>query len=176
MVIIKGTFKTPLSQEIQLEYNKLLKAALQVPEHYGSAKSIEGTAGKISVNDIIAYQIGWAKALLGWYQAGIEGKKPQMPGFGFTKWDYAGLAQYFYAHFHYDDGDQQLEHFHQAVQQIISIVEKEYKSGNLDAIGVWQWCTLPSGKQWPLEKWIRVNTVAPYKRANELIRKFLKTL
>ena len=54
------------------------------------------------------------------------------------------------------------------------MVKKEHETGNLNKIGVWPWCTLASGKQWPLSKWIRVNTVSPYKRAASMIRKFLK--
>lgn len=41
----------------------------------------------------------------------------------------------------------------------------------LDQRGIWAWCTLASGKQWPLSKWIRVKTASPYKRAVQLIKK-----
>jgi hypothetical protein len=50
-------------------------------------------------------------------------------------------------------------------------VEKEHHSGNLQRIGIWPWCTLKSGKDWPLYKWVQVNSVAPYKRAISLIKK-----
>ena len=55
------------------------------------------------------------------------------------------------------------------VIEIVQIVEQESVSGNLDKLGVWKWCNLKSGKQWPLRKWIRVNTIAPYKRAYKLL-------
>lgn len=128
----------------------------------------------VSIADIIAYQIGWATLLIGWYEAGSEGRKPRMPSEEFTTWDYAGLAQHFYTKYRYDNADTQLQGFYTRVRRIITIVETEYRNNNLDALNVWNWCTLPSGKHWPLSKWITVNTVAPYKRAIRLINTFLK--
>ncbi len=51
--------------------------------------------------------------------------------------------------------DEQLKEFNRVVVEILEIVEREYKSENLDKEGVWKWCTLVSGKQWPLSKWIK---------------------
>lgn len=56
---------------------------------------------------------------------------------------------------------------------ILDIVETENQTDNLDRTGVWPWCNLPSGKQWPLNKWIRVNTASLYKRAFSLVKKNL---
>jgi hypothetical protein len=64
-----------------------------------------------------------------------------------------------------------LKAFEGVVAEIIALVETEYATGNLEKEGVWGWCTLKSGKHWPLSKWVQVNTVAPYKRARVMIRK-----
>jgi len=174
--LIERQFKAPLSKKIQAEYNKLLNIVAQIPLKYRRLKKIDGTGGNVSVADIIAYQIGWGTLLIGWYKAGIKGKKPSMPGEGFSIWDYSGLAQHFYAKYQHDASYKQIKEFHAVVGQILDIVEKEHQSGNLDKIGVWPWCTLPSNKQWPLSKWCTVNTTSPYKRAIILTRKFLKKL
>jgi hypothetical protein len=60
------------------------------------------------------------------------------------------------------------------VDRIVEIIETEFAAGTLDTLGVWPWCTLRSGKQWPLSKWIQINTVAPFKRAQQLIKKMIK--
>jgi hypothetical protein len=60
--------------------------------------------------------------------------------------------------------------------KIIAIMEMESCSGNLDRFGVWGWCTLKSGKQWPLKKWIVVNSLSPYKRALVGLRVALNSL
>lgn len=173
-LIIHDTFTAALSNEIKNSYNKLINAILIVPISKRDISCLEGTGGKVSIADIIAYQIGWGTLLISWYQAGIDNKKIQMPSEGFDTWDYTGLAQHFYQKFSYDKGEQQLIHFHDIVKTILQITQKEYKTKNLDALGIWDWCTLASGKQWPLSKWIRVNTIAPYKRAATLIRKSSK--
>lgn len=121
--------------------------------------------------DLIAYQIGWGKCLIRWYEAGIQGEMPKMPGEGFLTWDYTGLAQHFYQTYQFDNAEEQMRIFHQTVLRILEIVETEHQTGNLDQMGVWPWCTLPSGKKWPLSKWIRVNTASPYKQAARLIKK-----
>lgn len=97
-----------------------------------------------------------------------------MPGEGFSKWDYKGIAQHFFKKYHFDGSKDQQDYFKSTVERILEIIDKEERSGDLHRVGVWEWCTLPSGKKWPLSKWITVNTCSPYKRAYILIRKFLK--
>lgn len=164
---INGPFSSPLSEQIAKEYNKLAKAVSQLGER--TKKIIDGTGGKVSAADLIAYQIGWGKLLIGWYETGEKGEMPQMPGEGFTKWDYTGLAKHFYQKYGYDSGKKQDLAFYHVVETLIAIVEKEHAEGRLDALGVWDWCTLPSGKKWPLSKWVKVNTASPYSRARKLI-------
>lgn len=173
---VEGEFTAPLSQAIQKEYNKLLKLVAKIPEKDRHAKLMDGNNnfGKISVNDIIAYQIGWGNLVIGWYQAGIRNQMPEMPGEGFATWDYEGLAHLFYRKYQYKNFDDQAKQFFRVVKQIIDIVEKEFATGNLDKEGVWSWCTLSSGSQWPLSKWITINTAAPYKSGAALIKKTFK--
>jgi hypothetical protein len=174
-LLIKKKLNASLSREIKDRYNTLIEIVLKTDLKSRGLKSIDGTGGKVSITDIIAYQIGWGSLLIGWYEAGIKGKTPEIPGEGFKKWDYVSLAQHFYSKYNYDGTDKQLHKFHIIVERILAITEKEDETGNLNKIGIWPWCTLASGKQWPLSKWIRINTVAPYKRAASLIRKnFLK--
>lgn len=154
----------PLSQEMQKEAARQFKALAQIPiEHRQERWIVER----------IAYQIGWGQLLLYWYHTGIQGKTPQMPGDGFTKWDYKAIAQHFNQKYLYDQGRQQETAFQDMLPDILAMVEQEHHAGNLDRLGVWPWCTLPSGKEWPLSKWIRVNTIAPWKATTLLLKKSL---
>lgn len=161
----------PLSQEIQKAYDQLTKAVSHIPAAIRCQKIIEGTGGRVSVTDLISYQIGYGKCVIRWYEEGVQGKQPEIPGEGFIKWDYVALANYFYQKYPYDASMEQLKIFHETVHHILHIIEKEHSLGNLDKQGVWGWCTLASGKQWPLSKWIKVNTVSAYKRAASAINK-----
>lgn len=160
-----------LIQEIQHQKDRLVKILASTPVSSRTLKVIEGTGGKVSIADLIAYQIGWGKCLIRWYESGIKGETPEMPGEGFSNWDYVAIARYFYQKYQYDASNQQMKVFNQVVSQLLDIVRIEQQTNQLDQIGIWPWCTLTSGKQWPLSKWIRVNTVSPYKRTVQLIKK-----
>ena len=56
-----------------------------------------------SVADLIAYQMGWGKWVIQWYEAGANGEKPQKPGEGFSVWDYTEIAKHFYEKYQYDN-------------------------------------------------------------------------
>ncbi len=94
-----------------------------------------------------------------------------MPGEGFTTWDYSAIAQHFYQKYSQGRPADIKQKFDDVVQKIITIIEKELALDRLDKAGIWSWCTLKSGKEWPLSKWIIVNTVAPYKRARNFLKK-----
>ncbi|CDR34453.1 ClbS/DfsB family four-helix bundle protein [Criblamydia sequanensis] len=160
--------QSTLIQDILHESDRLVKIITSIPPSDRHLKVIEGTGGKVSAADLLAYQIGWGKNLIRWYEEGVKGKDPEMPGNGFTTWDYVAIAKDFYQKYASND---QIKVFKQTVSRIIEIIQIEEPTGQLDQIGVWEWCTLVSGKKWPLRKWIQVNTVAPYKRAIQLIKK-----
>lgn len=167
---------TPLSKEILGSYHSLVSSISKISPEHRNTEYMDGTGGKVSVCDIVAYQIGWGKLLIGWYECGLLEQSPEMPGEGFLSWDYVGLAQYFYNKYHLKGLNQQLTELEKLVEAIIAIVEKEHKNCRLNKLDVWSWCTLKSGKQWPLSKWIRVNTVAPYKKASASVRKLFREL
>lgn len=160
-----------LIQDIEYEKDKLIQLVRNIPAATLSIKQIEGTGGKINIYDLIAYQIGWGKRIICWYERGIKGEVPEMPGEGFSKWNYTAIAKHFYQKYQYGSLEKQLTVFEEGVSRILEIIQTEQETGNLDRVGVWNWCTLSSGKKWPLSKWIRVNTAAPYKRAAQLIKK-----
>ena len=95
-----------------------------------------------------------------------------MPSEGFSKWEYEKIAHHFYSKYEENSLDNQLLSLKIVTQKIISIVEIESRSENIDRLGVWHWCTLKSGKQWPLKKWIVINSLSPYKRALARIKAF----
>ncbi|MBA3721112.1 MAG: ClbS/DfsB family four-helix bundle protein [Parachlamydiaceae bacterium] len=163
------SYDTPLGLSVIFAYNKLIKTISTISIELCESKYIEGTGGIVSVRDLVAYQIGWGKLVIYWYNAGKLKRVPDMPGEGFTAWDYVGLAKHFYVKYHLKSLIEQLQEFYQIVAEILSIIELESSEGNLDKVGVWSWCTLKSGKHWPLSKWIQVNTISPYKRASKLI-------
>ncbi len=140
--IIEGNWSAPLSQLIQQRYNALVHEALTIPESMRTEKVLSFSSHMVCVNEIIAYQIGWGKLLVGWYETGMSGNNPTMPGEGFTTWDYKGLAEHFYKKYSFPSAAEQHLEFKRMVLSIIEMVEKEFKKDNLEKEGVWPWCTL----------------------------------
>lgn len=165
--------KPSLADSIRKEYRKLASCYADIPPAERLEKSIAFNKMMVSPSDLIAYQIGWGNFLIHWYEAGIKGENPQMPGDGFTTWDYPRIAMHFFNKYAHQQGFQQERVFQETAEQIAVIAEKESQTGHLEKRGVWPWCTLKSGVKWPLCKWIRVNSVAPYKRASNLLSKKL---
>lgn len=164
-----------LSLQIIKEAQALRQVLSEIPISKARSPEFEFTGGRASACDLLAYQIGWGELFLTWYKSGLQGKRPFMPKKGFG-WDYVALAQNFFAQYSKFSLKSLDLKFQKLVQKITAVVEIETQRGNLDKLGVWEWCTLQSGKKWPLRKWIQINTVAPYKRANQIIKKHIKYL
>ncbi len=163
--------QSPLNLSIHKESRRLIELVSSLSISSRTLKQLEIAGGKASPADLIAYQIGWGRCLIRWYESGIKGEESEMPEKDLPKWDYGAIASHFYRKYSFDQAEKQIEEFEQVVRAVLLIVENEAHTGNLDKLGVWDWCTLKSGKQWPLEKWVRVNTLSPYKRAFSLIAK-----
>jgi hypothetical protein len=65
----------------------LVKAVTNISQDYFFEKSYEMSGVKVSVADIIAYQIGWGELLIYWYTSGTQEIDFVMPSDGFKKWD-----------------------------------------------------------------------------------------
>lgn len=172
-------YNAPLSKSIIKEYNKLITLinTINTPDRY--IKDIKGTIKtNISISNIISYQIGYGKLLIYWYKSGIKNKNATirdiMHKAGHNVWNYTEMALTFYKKYGDKNSTKQLKQFHKTVLSILKFVEKEYTNNNLKKLGIWTWTTLLSGKKWTLEKWVQINTVAPYKRAYTLIRSIYK--
>lgn len=58
------SLQAPLSYEIAQESNKLIKFAQLIPNQNFFDKIFNGTGSKVSVADVLAYQIGWGYLLI----------------------------------------------------------------------------------------------------------------
>lgn len=127
-------------------------------------KEIEGN---ISCCDLLAYQIGWGKLLLGWEEQEKSGKKPCMPATGF-KWNQLGeLAESFYNEYSEENLTQLRKDFkklnHSLVVWIESLTDQELFESKQR---IW------AGEKWAVVKWIQVNTIAPYCSARTKLRRW----
>lgn len=158
--------KTELLEALEQAYVKLSSEFEAVSPTHERKPQIEGD---ISCCDLVAYQVGWARLLMGWEQTELSGNTPEMPAEGF-KWNQLGaLAQYFY---------------HENSEKLLSQLRGEFSKTYKDLV-TWiesltdQELFRPqqrnwTGEKWTLVKWIQVNTIAPYRSARTKIRRWKK--
>lgn len=164
-----------LSKQLISAYNKLSETTKKMPASLIDKEIVtQFEKNTVSVTNVLSYLIGWINLLVSWYEKGKQHKSFIMPGEGFSKWEYEKIAHHFYSKYEENSLDNQLLSLKIITQKIISIVEIESHSENIDRLGVWHWCTLKSGKQWPLKKWIVINSLSPYKRALTRIKATLR--
>lgn len=152
-----------LAEELKKAFQKLDEAFSKVPVDISRSAHLEGG---VSACDIAAYQIGWGKLLLSWEEAEKLGCIAEMPAPGY-KWNQLGpLARSFYSTYQdYPLSKLRIE-YAKVVDEILALISNLTDEELFD-IKKRRW----TGEKWPMAKWIRVNTIAPYTSALKKLRK-----
>lgn len=161
--------KEELLQAIETNYNKLNKELQNISDEIASTKNMEGHSKDtvMTVNNLLAYLIGWGKLVLKWNEKRTLNQPVDFPETGY-KWNELGkLAQKFYEDSNEDDFQSLKQKLYKNVADIITLVrsktdEELYKT---DWYG-----------KWTLGRMIQFNTSSPYKNATARIRKLIKSL
>lgn len=122
--------------------------------------------------EMIAYQLGWMELLESWEQdekAGIEVVTPSAA----YKWNQLGaLYQSFYAAYRGQSLAQLRRMFQEAVERRVLWLQR-FSHEELFVPGGRKWAqSTPSN--WPVWKWVHINTVAPFQSFRTKIRKWKK--
>ncbi|SEO65869.1 hypothetical protein SAMN04488134_11093 [Amphibacillus marinus] len=125
-----------------------------------------------SPSQMIAYQLGWINLLLDWEHGNQNEEVVVTPSPNYKWNNLGGLYEHFYQQYANYSLQELIELFHQDVNRIVKLVEC-YSDDDLFVPGKRQWAsTTPSN--WPIWKWIHINTVAPFKTFRTKIRKWRK--
>ncbi len=122
--------------------------------------------------EIIAYQLGWMDLIRGWDRDELEGKAVITPAPGY-KWNQMGeLYQGFYEK-HQDKTLTELREMF--VSTVASLIEwvNSFSDDELFKSGGRKWAS-STASNWPIWKWVHMNTVAPFKSFRGKIRKWKK--
>jgi len=159
--------RAELVEAITTEYAKLTKELKTIPVDFTTQTDLEGHAkGKeMSVNNLLAYLVGWGELVLKWQRKKEKGEEVVFPEEGF-KWNELGLlAQKFYKDYKNDDFDVLQKKLDRTVQKILELVKN---TSNDDLY------ELPFYGKYPMGRMIQLNTSSPYKNARARIRKWKK--
>lgn len=122
--------------------------------------------------EMIAYQLGWINLIRSWDRDELEGKEVVTPAPGY-KWNQLGdLYQSFYDQYQEQSLSELRALFIAAVEELTRWIEG-FSEEELFTPGSRRWAaSTPSN--WPIWKWVHINTVAPFKSFRSKIRKWKK--
>ncbi|BCJ95827.1 hypothetical protein acsn021_33960 [Anaerocolumna cellulosilytica] len=121
--------------------------------------------------EMIAYQLGWLNLITGWEEDEKAGREVITPAPGF-KWNELGaLYQSFYEKYKEYSLLEMRNEFKRNVEELISWLEQVEDKAFFQP-GIRKWTI--TNANWPMWKWVHINTVAPFKSFRSKIRKWKK--
>ena len=122
--------------------------------------------------EMIAYQLGWMGLIRGWDSDELAGKEVITPAPGY-KWNQMGaIYEGFYATYNTQSLSELNQLYKEAVSSLIDWLQG-FSADELFQPGGRKWAqSTPSN--WPIWKWVHINTAAPFKTFRSKIRKWKK--
>lgn len=122
--------------------------------------------------EIISYQLGWMGLIRGWDCDELEGRDVNMPAPDY-KWNQlGGLYQSFYRQYQGKSLDELRDLFVTAVDSLVEWLHA-FSDEELFQSGGRAWAA-STPANWPIWKWVHINTVAPFRSFRSKIRKWKK--
>ncbi len=160
--------KEELVKAIADNYKKLTSELSTIPTDLTTIKELEGHSKNtlMSINDLVAYLVGWGQLLLKWNDKKSKGLAVDFPETGF-KWNELGLlAQKFYKDYEKDDFKTLNKKLDKTTTEILNLIESKTNKELYEVA----WFD-----KWTFGKMIQLNTSSPFKNAKDRIRKWKKT-
>lgn len=122
---------------------------------------------------MIAYQLGWMNLLLAWERDENDGHAVVTPHPEYRWNALGGLYQHFYDEYADCSLEELISGFHEHVDAMIAMTAS-YGDDELFAAGGRAWAA-STPANWPVYKWIHINTVAPFTSFRGKIRKWKRS-
>ncbi|REK05819.1 MAG: DfsB family protein [Bacteroidetes bacterium] len=159
--------KDELLKAIVDNYKKLTTELANIPIDLSEKKELDGHSKntQMSINNLVAYLIGWGQLVLKWNDKKSKGLEVDFPDTGY-KWNELGLlAQKFYKDYEKDDLKTLNEKLDKTTNEILKLIESKTNRELYET--AWY-------DKWTLGKMIQLNTSSPFKNAKDRIRKWKK--
>ncbi|MCL2578552.1 MAG: ClbS/DfsB family four-helix bundle protein [Oscillospiraceae bacterium] len=161
--------KAALSEAIRKAAEQFISEFNDVDE---SGKDVRLDEVDRTPEEMIAYQLGWMELIRGWDADELAGKEVVTPAPGY-KWNQMGaLYQGFYGRCKGKTLDELTEAFNMSVESLIGWLSG-FSEEELFSPGGRKWAS-STPSNWPIWKWVHINTVAPFKSFRSKIRKWKK--
>ncbi len=160
--------KQTLISEIQKNADLFINEFCDIPDDKGDIRL--DTVDK-TPKEMISYQLGWLNLVMSWDRDELAGKEVITPAPN-IKWNKLGeLYQGFYRTYDKYPLSKLRQMFTKTVDQFIEWLSS-IDDNTLFQAGVRKWTV--TSANWPMWKWVHINTVAPFKSFRTQIRKWKK--
>lgn len=160
--------QSELVAKINLAYSKFINEFNDIPENKRTLLLVPVDK---TPSQMLSYQLGWLTLLLSWEEQESAGKSAVTPTPDFKWNNLGGLYRQFYTEFGNQSLASQRDKLDQLVQQTCSWI-LTLSIDELFGSHQREWAN--NQAQWPLWKWIHINTVAPFTNFRPKIRKWKK--
>jgi hypothetical protein len=159
--------KEELVYAIVDNYKKLKFELSTIPMNQTTNKELDGHAKNtsMSINDLIAYLIGWGELVLKWNDRKSKGLEVDFPDTNYNWNDLGLLAQKFYKDYEKDDFISLIKKLDNTTNEILKLIEdrSNYELYEIAWYG-----------KWTMGRMIQLNTSSPFKNAKDRIRRWKK--
>lgn len=162
--------KQALLDAVQTALDKYLAEFDHIPESAAHTRAADG--GK-TPSEHLSYQLGWVGLLLDWERREQAGEEVHTPAQGFKWNNLGGLYQKFYDTYGVYTLAEQQAMLRGKTAELCAWIQG-LNDGELFGAGQRKWAD--NAAQWPLWKWIHINTVAPFTNFRTQIRKWKKEM
>ena len=162
------TTKDELQKAITDNYQKLSAELSSIPMELTDTRELDGHAKNtvMSINNLVAYLIGWGQLVLKWNDRKTKGLEVDFPETGF-KWNELGpLAQKFYTDYEADDFTSLKAKLDRTTKAILKLIAEKTNAELYET--AWY-------DKWTMGRLIQLNTSSPFKNAKDRIRKWKKS-
>lgn len=157
--------KEELQKAITVNYKKLIDELSDIPIESTTIKDLEGHCKNsyMSINDLVAYLVGWGQLVLKWNDKKCMGLEVDFPETGF-KWNELGqLAQKFYKDYENENFKSLVIKLDYTTNEILKLIESKTNKELYEI--AWY-------DKWTLGKMIQLNTSSPFKNAKDRMRRW----
>lgn len=159
--------KDDLIKAIDVSYKKLMIELSIIPIDLTTKKELDGHSKNslMSINDLLAYLVGWGQLVLKWHDKKSKGLEVDFPETGY-KWNELGLlARKFYKDYERDDFKTLINKLEKTIKEIMKVIESKSNKELYET--AWY-------EKWTFGKMIQLNTSSPFKNATNRVRKWRK--
>lgn len=166
--------KKELLETIEIEWEKLLNLVDEIPREKmeippkSRPGSMEKSGDRWAIKDLFSHIYAWDKMFLEWYDTGVQGESPEVPGHGFTWKEIPELNKKIYEQYREDSVNVALRNMKRGHEGVYNLAKNATEKELLEP-GYYSWT-----KTLPLASYVASSTLSHYRWFVRTVKQILK--